>query len=88
MFLHIKQHPSYYASLLMVLFLGVVSFWNASYDRILQMAIIVATSVFYVFLAIMHHVVHHDTTAKIVIEYVLIGSLAIAVFLFLFQSII
>lgn len=84
----VKKHKIYYASLWIVIGLGILAFINASYNRTLQGAIVVAMTVFYVSLAIAHHVIHHNGSAKIVVEYLLVGSLVIAVFLFLFQSLL
>lgn len=43
----------------------------------MQMIAIVMTAFFYVLWGIVHHMIHHDITAKIVIEYILIGAVAV-----------
>lgn len=82
----IKKHTGYYLSLLLILALGIFLAMQLSYDRKLQMSIILLTSIFYVGFGILHHFIHHDLTAKIVIEYILIGSLGVTVILFLLKG--
>lgn len=50
------------------------------------MLAVVITSLFYVGWGILHHFVHHDLNAKIVVEYVLIGSLGMTVVLFIIKG--
>lgn len=79
-----KTNIAYYFSLVVILILGFYLSLQTAYDKQLQFLTFVLTACCYVVWGIVHHIVHHDLTAKIVIEYVLIGSLGMAVVLFLF----
>ncbi|MDP3940833.1 MAG: hypothetical protein Q8Q49_00840 [bacterium] len=77
-----KLHLWYYSGLLVVLISCLVLVFQSLHDINLIMGITVFMSVFYVSWAILHHYVHHDVHAKVVIEYVLIGMLGISVVYF------
>ena len=80
----IRDHLSYYISLALLLLLGgFLAVVSSPYVQ-LQFLFIAITAFFYITWGILHHMVHHDLHAKIVVEYVLIGSLVIAVAFFLF----
>jgi presenilin-like A22 family membrane protease len=79
------SHISYYIFLLVILFFGFI-LASLSANRQMQIAIIVLTTIFYVIWGIFHHLINHDLTAKIVIEYILIGSLGLTVILFLLKG--
>jgi hypothetical protein len=83
---HLRKHIVYYIAFSLVQLLGLVLVLKAAGDEELQMIAIFATTVFYFAFAIMHHILDHDLTKKIVIEYALalIGCLGLAVSLFLF----
>ncbi|MBI1982061.1 MAG: hypothetical protein HYY87_00910 [Candidatus Levybacteria bacterium] len=82
----IKKHTGYYFSLIIILALGIFLSLQTSGDRQLQMLIMVMTVFFYVAWGILHHLLEHDLNIKIVIEYVLIGSLAMSIVLFLVRG--
>ena len=86
MFTHLKKHIGYYFSLIIILVLGIFLSLQTSGDRQLQMLIMVMTVFFYVLWGILHHLLEHDLSIKIVIEYVLIGSLAMSIILFLVRG--
>lgn len=77
-----KRHVWYYAGLLTVLMSCLFLITQSLHDLNLVMGISVFMSVFYVGWALLHHMVHHDMHAKIVIEYILIGILGISVVYF------
>lgn len=80
------KHIGYYTSLLGVLIIGFLLISFASPDRLLQISIFALITLFYVILGIVHHRENHDLTAKIVVEYILIGGFGIAVMFFLFKG--
>lgn len=82
----IEKHIGYYFSLIIILALGIFLSLQTSGDRQLQMLIMVMTVFFYVLWGILHHLLEHDLSIKIVIEYVLIGSLAMSIVLFLVRG--
>lgn len=83
-----EKHIGYYASLILIIILGFFLVTAVSYNKNLQMLVVVVTSFFYVLWGIIHHSIHHDLTAKIVIEYVLMGSFGLAVALFYLKGVI
>lgn len=88
MIINIKKHFYYYLSLLGIVFLGVLLALQVSYDRRLQALIVVIMTFFYVLWATLHHLINHDLTTKIMVEYILIGSLGMTIVLFLLKAII
>lgn len=82
----IKEHISYYISLSVILFLGVILTMQFSSNKQLQMLTVVLTTIFYIILSIVHHKENHELSNKIVIEYVLIGSLGMIVVFFLLKG--
>lgn len=80
-----EGHFGYYISLAAILFLGFLLV-SLSPNKQFQMTMIVLTSVFYVIWGIVHHLLNHDLTLKIVVEYILIGSLGLTVVFFLLKG--
>lgn len=72
-----SKHLAYYISLFAILGLGFMLVF-VSTDRTVQIASLILTAFFYVLWGLIHHFVHHDLKAKIVVEYVLMGALGIA----------
>lgn len=82
MYKKIKKHIAYYISLILILSFGLFLIGLASPDIKAQAFIILLTVFFYILWGIFHHLINHELTAKIVVEYVLIGLLGIAVLFF------
>lgn len=80
-----NNHLEYYISLVAILAFGFVLGILVAPNRQLQMGIVLLTTFFYVAWGILHHLLNHDLSLKIVLEYVLIGSLGLAVILFLLK---
>ncbi len=80
-----KKNNGYYFSLAVILLLGFFLSVQTSDNKELQFLTIVATGCFYVAWGILHHLLHHNLTAKIVVEYVLIGSLGMTLIFFLLR---
>jgi hypothetical protein len=74
----IHPHIWYYLSLSLLLILGCILVLISGNQPRLQATAIIMTAFFYAFWGIFHHVLHHNISAKIVIEYVLIASLGIS----------
>jgi hypothetical protein len=79
----IKKHFWYYTGLGIAQIIGLYIVWITAYSKQLQMLAVVMMTCFYVGWAIMHHILHHDLSVKIVIEYVLIGILGMSMTLLL-----
>ncbi|HYM64873.1 MAG TPA: hypothetical protein VES68_00085 [Candidatus Sulfotelmatobacter sp.] len=82
MYKKFKKHMGYYLSLFLILFLGLILIFISSPNIFFQSIILLLTVFFYVLWGLMHHLINHEFTAKIMIEYVLIGLLGISIFFF------
>lgn len=81
-----EKHAGYYISLVAILVLGFLLASISSSYRELQVGIVALTTMFYVLWGILHHLINHDLSPKIVIEYVLIGSFGLAIVVFLLKG--
>ncbi|MBI2431161.1 MAG: hypothetical protein HYV39_04045 [Candidatus Levybacteria bacterium] len=79
---YIKSHIIYSIFLFIVVALGIVLALQFTNSKQMQMLVVVMTTFFYVAIGIMHHRENHDVTAKIVVEYILIGSLGMTIAFF------
>lgn len=77
------KHSAYYFSLIAILALGLVLIFLTS-PNIKQQGLIIALTVFfYVLWGILHHLINHELTLRIMVEYLLIGVLGLAVIFFM-----
>jgi hypothetical protein len=83
-----KKHWLYYLILITLEGIGLILLTLSTYNKSLQLTIVMLMSVIYVFSAIVHHYLSHDVHPKIVVEYILMGALGIAVTFFLLRIII
>ena len=81
-----KKHLVYYISLILILFLGfgLASFFP--YQKNLEMLFVMLTVFFYVLWGVIHHIVHHSFSIRIMLEYIAIGVLGISLILFVLNS--
>ena len=86
MFNKFKKHLAYYLSLCLILSVGLVLTFLASPNLKLQTLIVVLTVVFYILWGILHHLINHELTAKIMVEYILIGVLGLSILFFMFMG--
>jgi hypothetical protein len=82
----LKKHIGYYLSLLTIFAVGFLLTIFVSPNLNLQKFIIAATIVAYVLWGILHHIINHELTHRIMIEYVLIGLLGLSILFFLIQG--
>lgn len=82
----LKKHIGYYLSLIAIFALGLFLTLLAAPNIKLQAAIIFLTVFFYVLWGILHHLINHELTLRIVVEYVLIGFLGIAILYFMLSG--
>ena len=81
---HMKQHFWYYFSFVVIQLLGFGLILLTASNRDVQRMMIIGTTCLYAFWALMHQYFHHHLTPKIVVEYMLIGTLGLIVSLFFF----
>jgi len=72
----IKRHFWHYAVLVLVIFAGGIVFFSYP-DKMVKFKVGTLTTLAYIFWGIFHHLAEANLNFKIVIEYTLIGALAI-----------
>jgi lipopolysaccharide export LptBFGC system permease protein LptF len=82
----INEHVLYYISLVIIFALGSLLISSVAPNKLLQLLIFILIAVFYVIWGILHHLINHEITSKIVVEYILIGVLGIAIMFFLLKG--
>ena len=82
----ISTHVAYYISLIVIFLMGFLLIEKSSFNIQLKILIFSLITFFYIILGIVHHLLNHKLSAKIVIEYILIGSFGIAVVFFLLKG--
>ncbi|MGA2911179.1 MAG: hypothetical protein ABSE17_00870 [Candidatus Levyibacteriota bacterium] len=83
MFKKLQKHLGYYLSLLAILLLGLALILLTSPNLKSQSLIISATVFFYILWGVLHHLINHELSLRIVIEYVLIGALGLSILFFM-----
>ncbi len=72
-----KRSVSHLLVLIAVLAAGVIAFMYVTPNATLQLYVGIVTAVVYVLWGLIHHVINRDLHQKIVVEYLLIGAIAI-----------
>jgi hypothetical protein len=72
-----KQHIFHFIVLMAILAGGLGAFFYVSPNSTLQLTIGIITSVAYVLWGFIHHAMQKDLHKKIVVEYILVGLIAI-----------
>lgn len=72
-----QQNIVHTVILICILAAGLWSFWYAGGNVMLQLIIGVITTVAYVVWGIVHHVMNGDLHKKVVVEYILVGLIAL-----------
>lgn len=83
---NVGKHIWYYGSFIAIQLLGLALVLSTAYDKQLQMMTMFITTFFYIFWSLLHQHMHHHLNAKIVTEYVLMGSLGITISLLFFNT--
>jgi len=86
MYQKLKKHFGYYLSLSAILLLGLALILLTSPNIKSQSLIILLTVFFYILWGTLHHLINHELTLKIVVEYVLIGALGISILFFMLMG--
>ena len=81
------KHLIYYLSLITILFLGICLIIQSSYNRNTQLLVVLMTTLFYILWGIIHHLINHDLTSKIMVEYLLMGGFGAAIVLFFIKGV-
>jgi lipopolysaccharide export LptBFGC system permease protein LptF len=83
-----QAHASvmHYIVLAMILAGGIFAFYYVRGNTTLQLAIGIIVSISYVFWGIIHHLLDHSLHKRIVVEYLLIGAIAIVLLATIIRS--
>ncbi len=76
----------YYISLSLILGLGLLFVLLSSPNKVLQFILISLTTLFYILFGIVHHVINHDITLGIMLEYLIIGALGLSILFFFLKG--
>jgi len=83
----LSRDIQHYLPLFGILVAGLVGFSIFSYDRNFQAAIAVAVAVSYIVWGLVHHHIHKDLHASVIVEYLAIAIVGlVAVFSVLFRA--
>lgn len=76
----------YYISLSLILGLGLLFVLLASPNKDLQFVLTTLTTLFYILFGVVHHMVNHDISLGIMLEYLLIGALGLSILFFFLKG--
>lgn len=86
MYQKLQKHFGYYLSLAAILGLGLALILLTSPNIKLQSLVILLTVLFYILWGVLHHLINHELSARIVIEYILIGVLGLSILFFMMMG--
>ncbi len=75
-----KSYLIHFLVLLIILALGTLAFFYENGNHAAQLSIGIVTSIAYAVWGIVHHAIQGDLHRKLVVEYILIGAIAIVMF--------
>jgi len=76
----------YYVSLIFILSLGLFFIILAAQNKNLQLILVLLTTLFYILFGIAHHLINHDLSIRVMIQYIIIGALGITVIFFFLKG--
>lgn len=77
-----KKHYIYYSVAVVIQLLGFLLVFFVADTKSIQMSIIIFMTILFTAWGLIHHYFHHDLHPKVVIEYVLMGTLGISLAFF------
>lgn len=77
-----RKHGIYYISLLLLLVLGFGGALFAGGQKNIQIILIILAAILYCVWGVMHHVIHHSFSIKIMLEYIAIAALGVSLVIF------
>ena len=81
-----KKHVGYYISFVIILAGSLYLILQNLSDKVLTIRFVALFAVFYIIWGLLHHMVHHSMTLRIVIEYVVVALLGVAVVFFVLNG--
>jgi len=77
----LSHHGSHYIPLVSIFTVATVAFFLFWQDKQFLTAVSVAVSVSYVVWGVMHHMLHDDLSAEVVIEYIIVAVVGLIIML-------
>lgn len=87
--MHFKSRHTdleYYISLIFILCLGLFFIILAAPNKNLQLILVLLTTLFYILFGMIHHLINHDLSIRIMIQYIIIGALGVTVVFFFLKG--
>jgi len=81
-----KKHLGYYVSFLIILAGSIYLVLQNQSDKSLVIKFVGLFAISYIVWGVLHHMVHHSVTVRIVIEYIVVASLGVAVIFFIING--
>ncbi len=81
-----KKHLGYYISFFLILIAGMFLVFQNQGDKTTILEFVGLLAFFYVVWGLLHHLVHHSVTLRIVIEYIVVALLGVAVVFFILNG--
>ena len=76
----------YYISLIFILSLGLFFIILSSPNKNLQLILVLLTTFFYILFGVVHHLINHDLSIRVMVQYVIIGVLGVTVIFFFLKG--
>lgn len=83
---NMRKHIGYYISFFLILAGGVYLSLQNNGDKSLTLKFVGLFAFAYVVWGILHHMVHHSVTVRIVVEYIVVALLGVAVIFFILNG--
>lgn len=81
-----KKHFGYYVSFILILLGSIYLVFQNQGDKTLVLRFVGLFALSYIVWGILHHMVHHSVTLRIVIEYIVVALLGVAVIFFILNG--
>ena len=83
---NMKKHLGYYLSFLVILVGSIYLIFQNQGDKNLILIFVSLFAGSYIIWGLLHHIVHHSLTLRVVIEYIVVASLGVAVIFFILNG--
>lgn len=81
-----KKHIGYYISFVVIIAASIFLIFQSIGNKMLTMEFVGLFAMFYVVWGLLHHIVHHGLTLRVVIEYIVVAILGVAVIFFILNG--
>lgn len=81
-----KKHLGYYTSFLLIVAASIFLVFQNNGDKNVVLLFVSLFAVSYILWGVLHHLVHHSVTLRIVIEYIVVALLGVAIIFFILNG--